>query len=95
MNARFPLRVAREHLASVSFSSSEVLTSPAAIHSRNRKLQRACRLGNSLRSKVRIQFQTEEGPREALGIIRTLTDRYIGLNSGGQIPICAIFHVAI
>ena len=93
MNASSPVRIEKEQLGTVSFPKNEVLGTDDAMATRNAQLQKACKLGNLFKGKVRIQFLTNQGPREIYTTIWNVSRRYIGLKNGADIPIHAIFNV--
>ncbi|MEM7039485.1 MAG: hypothetical protein AAF570_21100, partial [Bacteroidota bacterium] len=71
----------------------EVLSDESAIAERFERLREACTLGNLYKGKVKIRFMTEEGPHEVFTTIWNVSERYIGLKNGADIPIHAIFGV--
>jgi hypothetical protein len=87
--------VHKEDIQGLSFSRKEVLTDPEAIRLRESQLRKACELGNSYQGKVRIQFQTTEGPREVQTTVWSFTGESISLKNGVWIPVTAIISVMI
>lgn len=57
------------------------------------KLVVARRLGNEFKSKARITFQTEEGPKSVETTVWLLTDHYIQIKNGVMIPLRSILDV--
>ena len=88
------LRIEKEDVPSLSFPKTEVLFSEEKITARNDMLQRAHRLGNSYKGKVRIQFVSSSGPREVYTTVWDVSKGYIRLKSGAQIPIHSITEIS-
>ena len=95
MNKAFSPEIPKEEIMALKFHTHEVLEDPQAISIRSYLLRRAHELGNSLKSKVRIQFLTTDGPREVHTTVWDLTEEFIGLKSGAHIPVRSVLNVSI
>lgn len=86
--------VEKESLAECDFVKEDVLNDKSLIQLRYEQLEKAERLGNSYKRKVRIIFKTEKS--EILHVETTvwaLGKDYIELKAGIMIPIIAILDV--
>lgn len=95
MNALGTTIVPKEAIQGLQFPRNEVLADPEAIRAREAQLKRACELGNAEKGKVRIQFQTVDGPKEVQTTVWGFTGESISLKNGAWIPVTAILQVFI
>ncbi|WNJ17975.1 hypothetical protein [Pontibacter sp. G13] len=86
-------RIDKETLPEINFIYEEVLSDPAEIDRRSRKLQHAQRLGNEFKGKVSIVFMTDQGPVEVHTTIWQVGRRHVTLKYGHHIPIGAILSI--
>ena len=59
------------------------------------KVERAALLGNGYKSKVRIVFETVEGPRAVETTVWSADDKGIALKSGLFIPMDALYDIEL
>ncbi len=57
------------------------------------ELKYAVRLGNEFKGKTVITFETTQGPRTVETTVWSVTDKYVGLKSGTNIPLASIIDV--
>lgn len=57
------------------------------------ELQYAARLGNEFKGKTRITFETTEGPRTVNTTVWSVTDNFMQLKGGMNIPLHSIIDV--
>ena len=58
-----------------------------------KELQYATRLGNEFKGKTSITFETTQGPRSVSTTVWSVTDRYLQLKGGMNIPLNSIIEV--
>ncbi|MBN9484183.1 MAG: hypothetical protein BGO70_11850 [Bacteroidetes bacterium 43-93] len=58
-----------------------------------RELQYATRLGNEFKSKTHITFETTEGARSISTTVWSVTDRFVQIKGGTNIPLNSILDV--
>ncbi len=58
-----------------------------------KELNYAVRLGNEFKGKTLITFETTEGPRTVSTTVWSVTDKYIQLKGGTNIPLNSIIDV--
>ena len=87
--------IPKEALHNYHFVNYEVLDSITEVEQRRRLLDEAMFLGNGEKQKVRMIFETTEGPIMVETTIWDATDSHIELKSGRDIPICCIRDVII
>lgn len=86
--------IAKEHLGMFRFSPSEVLKGEWEKVYRNFTLQRAERLGNSFKGKVRIFFRTHDNEIKVVDTtVWATSDDYVSLKGGMSIPVRSILGV--
>lgn len=57
------------------------------------ELKYAVRLGNEFKGKSVITFETTQGPRTVETTVWSVTDKYVGLKSGTNIPLESIIDI--
>ncbi|MBS1658318.1 MAG: hypothetical protein K1X63_13775 [Chitinophagales bacterium] len=87
--------VPKESLRDYHFVNYEVLDSETEIEERKRLLDEAMILGNGEKQKVKMVFETNEGPIMVETTIWDTTDSHIELKHGVDVPICCIREVII
>ena len=88
--------VQKEQLNTLAFTKSEVISEKVLQRLRKYDLDRAQVLGNIDHNKVTIVFKTEEGSLLQVNTtIWAVTDDYICLKGGVNIPIRAIVDIII
>ncbi len=58
-----------------------------------KELQYATRLGNEFKGKTTITFETTQGPRSISTTVWSVTDRYLQIKGGQNIPLNSIIEV--
>lgn len=92
MAAWLPQTIAKEAILSVQFSAQEVLP-PADQEKRKRDLLKAMVLGNTYKQKVILTFHTEEGIKKARTTVWGITQHWVLLKDGIQLPLRQIEKV--
>jgi hypothetical protein len=86
--------IAKEQLGLFRFSPSEVLKGEWEKVYRHFTLQRAERLGNSFKGKVRIFFRTHDNETKVVDTtVWATSDDYVSLKGGHSIPVRSILGV--
>ncbi len=86
--------IAKEHLNMFRFSTSDVLKGEWEKVYRRFSLQRAEKLGNSFKGKVKIIFRTHDNETKMVDTtIWSATDDYVSVKGGMTIPVRAILGV--
>lgn len=78
---------------SINHASGNSEPLPSTIFHLRKQVDRAVRLGNGAKSKVKILFQTKEGIRLVNTTVWAATEDYILLKGGKAIPIDAILDI--
>jgi len=87
--------VEKEAIANFTFPDKEILESEDAVKLRRQELERAMKLGNVEKGKIKIVFEDSEGPKQVDTTIWGVTDKRIILKQGLVIPINRILAVKI
>jgi len=58
-----------------------------------KELQYATRLGNEFKGKTTITFETTQGPRSISTTVWSVTDRYLQIKGGQNIPLNSLIEV--
>ena len=86
--------IEKENISELKFAASEVLENETSIVKRNYNIQKAVRLGNLYKGKVKIKFRNIA---HELVLVHTtiwaLGNDYISLKGGKSIPIRAIEEI--
>lgn len=86
--------IQKEQLGLFRYSPSEVLLGEWEKVYRQFSLQRAERLGNSFKGKVKIFFRTSENETKVVDTtVWAATDEYVSLKGGMSIPVWAILGI--
>lgn len=86
--------IAKENVKNFRFSATEVLKGELERVYRLFSLQRAERLGNSFKGKVRIFFRTDDNQTKAVDTtVWSATEEYVSLKGGISIPVRSILGV--
>lgn len=91
----YPVKIQRDEIAKLHFSSNEVLSDREMIASRAQALQGAAILGNTEKQKCKIVFHAEEGDRAVETTVWAVTDKYVCLKGGLTLLIACIIDVII
>ena len=89
-----PTVVEKEAIASFNFPSKEVLVETDDVKIRNMSLQRAIKLGNNQKRKVKIVFEDDQGLKKVETTVWAVTEKNILLKRGVSIPINRIHQVS-
>ena len=87
--------VSKELLRNFRFINHEVLESQTEIDQRKYLLDEAMLLGNGEKQKVKMIFETTDGPIMVETTIWETSESYIELKSAIDVPICCIRAVII
>ncbi len=87
--------IEKELLDSINFPQKEVLLEEEQINHRTYEAQRAVKLGNSFKDKVKIIFEDVEGIKMVETTVWGLTDRFLVLKRGATIPLFRIHEIII
>ena len=90
-----PQIIEKENIPSLSFPSSSVERTKEDLKILVRKLRRSMMLGNVHRTKMRIQFEDEDGLKEVRTTIWAVGDRNVVLKKGVLIPINRVVDVIL
>ncbi|HYV92584.1 MAG TPA: hypothetical protein VE978_12390 [Chitinophagales bacterium] len=93
-NFSIPL-VPKEKLHHYHFLNREVLETGIKVDDRRRLLDEAMLLGNGEKQKVKMIFETTEGPIMVETTVWDATDSHVELKGATDIPICCIREVII
>jgi hypothetical protein len=86
--------ILKEHLGMFKFSPSEVLKGDWEKVYRSFSLQRAEKLGNSFKGKVKIFFRTHDNETKVVNTtVWAATDDYVSIKGGMSIPVKAILGI--
>lgn len=89
-----PQTIAKEQVPGmISLSPEDVLHTDADRKHRNRMLYLAMILGNGYKSKVKIMFESIDGPRLVETTVWATTERNVMLKGGITIPVSSIYQV--
>lgn len=77
----------------ISLNANDVLLTENDKKHRNRMLYLAMILGNGYKSKVKITFDTIDGPRRVETTVWATTERNVMLKGGVTIPVQSIYAV--
>ena len=86
--------VEKEIIPTLNFPEGEILTEDVDKKERAMRLNRAIRLGNNHKRKVKITFQDDEGVKRVETTIWAVTEQNIVLKAGVNIPIERVLTVA-
>jgi hypothetical protein len=86
-------RIEKEELSGVQFAPANATKSAEVRSTRSYLLERAQQLGNMVKQKVFIQFQTTDGPMEVHTTIWDVNVDFVGLKRGASIPLNSILDV--
>ena len=79
--------IAKEDIPKYHMASGDVLTSSDEKLHRKRDIDRAMLLGNNEHQKVKIMFETTEGPMMVETTVWEVTQNYLILKSNVAVPI--------
>ncbi len=86
--------VPKEHLPGIiSLNPIDVLETDQERKYRARMLYMAMILGNGYKSKVKITFESIDGPRKVETTVWATTDKSVMLKGGISLPVSTIFSV--
>lgn len=85
--------IEKEAVLGLKFPAKDVLEDTESRQERRRKLEQARTLGNGYKTKVKILFQTVEGPRKVETTVWDASEDQILLKAGVWIPVHAILDV--
>ena len=92
---KVPKLVEKEEIPDLSFPKSEILHSHEKIAERRHKLEKAMKLGNNHKHKVRIIFEDNEGLKEVDTTIWSAMEKNVSLKAGTHIPVHRIHDIII
>jgi hypothetical protein len=95
MNIATPITIEKDLLPTLRFPQDEVLTDPAQLTQRRIEAQRAVKLGNNYKGKVRIVFEDNDSIKMVETTIWGVTGKYLILKSGMLIPIKRVHEIII
>ena len=87
--------VPKEDLHEYHFVNHEVLESETEIETRRVLLDEAMLLGNGEKQKVRMIFETTQGPIMVETTVWEASDSHVELKGARDIPVCCIREVII
>ncbi len=90
-----PILVQKEEISKLLFPAKEVLPSEDEIKIRRSDLERATRLGNAERGKIKIIFEDTQGLKKVETTIWATTEKNIVLKGGVFIPIHRIHQINV
>lgn len=85
--------IEKEQIVGLHFPQTEVLGNLSQKQQRQLALDKACRLGNEYKGKVKIVFQSEAGIMEVHTTIWNVSTDTISLKGGIFIPISCIYSI--
>lgn len=88
-----PISINKESIPELKFPTDEVLGSAEDVKSRNEDLDRALKLGNLERNKIRIVFEDANGVKQVETTVWGITDKRVILKQGIVIPIHRIHSI--
>lgn len=87
-------KISKEQISDLKFSKKEVLENEMACRRRNFDLMRAQALGNLLRNKVNITFETaDEKVYQVNTTVWAVGNQFISLKCNTHIPINSILEI--
>ena len=89
-----PVLIEKEEISSLHFPKEEVLKDADEMKIRSLSLQRAIKLGNNQKRKVKIFFEDDNGMKKVETTIWAITEKNILLKRGVTVPICRIHQVS-
>jgi hypothetical protein len=87
------LLIEKEEITEFTFPKGDVLTTEEARAERQARIQRGTRLGNGMKSKVKIIFEDVEGLKKVETTIWGFTDKNIILKKTTIIPIRCVHEI--
>lgn len=87
--------IEKELIETAHFPAREVLSSPDQIGQRLSQAKKASTLGNSLKYKVKIVFEDDEGKKMVETTIWGVTEKYLLLKRGMSLPLCRVHQIII
>jgi uncharacterized protein (UPF0248 family) len=88
-----PEMVEKEHIGNLRFPNDEVLKTSDAIRLRKTNLDKALKLGNVEKGKIKIVFEDSDNIKQVETTIWGVTDQRIILKQGVVIPIHRIHEI--
>lgn len=89
-----PQVIAKEQVPGmITLNPADVLQTEVERKHRNRMLYLAMILGNGYKSKVKITFESLDGPRQVETTVWATTEKNVMLKSGITIPVNSIYGV--
>ena len=87
--------IAKEAIGDLKFPTSEVLSNTTEIVKRKEDLERALKLGNVERHKIKIYFEDDSSMKAVETTVWGLTDKRVILKHGVVIPINRVYTVRV
>lgn len=87
--------IEKELLDVLQFPTQDVLTGNEQIEHRRYEAQRATKLGNSFKDKVKIVFEDMEGKKMVETTVWGISDRYLMLKRGLILPLYRVHEIII
>ncbi len=97
MNISYPqlALVEKSIIAGLNFPLQDVLKSAENMNQRRSDAERAMLLGNNYKGKVKIIFEDKLGMKQVETTIWSVTEKYVLLKTGMQIPLHRIHEIRI
>jgi uncharacterized protein (UPF0248 family) len=97
MNVSYPqlALVEKNIIAGLHFPLQDVLKSVETVSQRRADAERAMLLGNNYKGKVKIIFEDNGGMKQVETTIWSVTEKYVLLKTGMQIPLHRIHEIRI
>jgi hypothetical protein len=87
--------VEKEAIEKLNFPKEDVLLLREQMEERRSEIEKAMRLGNMFKGKVKIVFEDSEGLKMVETTIWSLTDKNIVLKNGILLPIHRVHSIAL
>ncbi len=89
------ITIKKEKIADLYFPNQPLILSDEAIAQKKYNIERAMKLGNNFKNKVKIVFEDAEGKKMIETTVWGVTDKSLLLNKGLLIPLHRIHDVII
>ncbi len=87
--------VEKEAIEKLDFPAQDVLLLRERVEERRSEVEKAMRLGNMFKGKVKIVFEDSEGLKMVETTIWSLTDKNVVLKNGILLPIHRVHNTAV
>jgi hypothetical protein len=89
------VEIEKESIEKISFPDQEVLLTQEQINHRQYEAQRAMKLGNYFKDKVKVIFEDTEGIKMVETTVWGVTDKRLLLKRGIMIPLNRVHEIII